>query len=88
MAKKGYFICVAEGSDTIVPNVEHIERDDSLMKFENDYEAAKQAEKDGIKIIHDMEGVEDWTYIDTPENREAIAKYIQEHPEYDCRNWH
>lgn len=83
----GYFVCVASGSESIVPDVEHIERDDEMMLFDNDYDAAKQAEKDGIKIIHDMEGVEDWTYVDTPENRERLTAWIAEYPEYDCRNW-
>ena len=85
--KTGYLVCSTRtGSWSIIPGVEHIEVDAEYPKFKSDYDAAKQAEKDGIKIIHDMEGVEDWTYVDTPENREQIAVWLAEHPEYYCRN--
>lgn len=45
------------------------------MAFETDGEAAEQAEKDGIKIIHDMEFDDENSaaYIDTPENRKLLT---------------
>ena len=45
-----------------------------MMIFDSDDEAAEQAEKDGIKIIHDMEFDDEnaAAYIDTPENRELL----------------
>ena len=78
---KGYVICVTPtGSDLpFVPNVERIRRSDSSNL--SNRAAARRAEKDGIKIIHDMPNVPDWTYIDTPQNREKIAAWLKEHPE-------
>lgn len=78
---RGYVICVAPtGSDLpFVPNVEHIRRSDSSDLPNR--AAARKAEKDGIKIIHDMPNVPDWTYIDTPQNREKITAWLKEHPE-------
>lgn len=42
--------------------------------FQDDDEAAEQTERDGIKIIHDMEFNDENSaaYIDTPENRELL----------------
>lgn len=79
--ENGYVICVTPtGSDLpFVPNVEHIRRSDSSNLSSR--AAARKAEKDGIKIIHDMSNVPDWTYIDTPQNREKIAAWLKEHPE-------
>lgn len=78
---RGYVICVTPtGSDLpFVPNVEHIRRSDSSDLPNR--AAARKAEKDGIKIIHDMPNVPDWTYIDTPQNREKITAWLKEHPE-------
>lgn len=52
----------------------HIQKLDCMDVFENDEEAAEQAEKDGIKLIHDMKFDDENTaaYIDTPENRELL----------------
>lgn len=82
---KGYVICVTPtGSDLpFVPNVEHIRRSDSSDLPNR--AAARKAEKDGIKIIHDMPNVPDWTYIDTPQNREKITAWLKEHPEMCCK---
>jgi hypothetical protein len=57
-----------------------IEKIDSLNVFEDDEAAARQAEKDGIKIIPIDELPSDFDrryfgWIDTPENRKAIADY-------------
>lgn len=88
LAKKhGYFVCVSDTSDTIIPNALHIELDGDQMLFESDYEAAKAAERDGIPIIHDIEGCEDWTYVDTKENRILIQQMLARHPRFDCRTW-
>ena len=82
MKKTGYIICQATGSSSVIPGVDHVEVDDTACLFDDDYEAAKQAEKDGIRIIHDLPGIEDWTYVDTAENREKISAWVREHPEY------
>ncbi len=83
--ENGYVICVTPtGSDLpFVPNVEHIRRSDSSNL--SNRAAARKAEKDGIKIIHDMPNVPDWTYIDTPQNREKIAAWLKKHPAMCCK---
>lgn len=83
----GYGIFTVTNCCTIIPGAQHIEKMDFMHKFRDDYTAARQAEKDGIPIIHDMEGVEDWTYIDTPENRALITAVFHKYPECDTRNW-
>lgn len=46
--------------------------------FEDDNEAAEQAERNGIKIIHDMEFDDENSaaYIDTSENRELLKDLV------------
>ena len=56
--------------------------DDICHMYDNDYEASKQAEKDGIKIIHDLpieNNDKDYGYfIDTIKNRKIIQKHLLE----------
>lgn len=70
-AERGYGIFTSDYGN----GAEHIERLDCMMTFESDGKAAEQAEKDGIKIIHDMEFDDENSaaYIDTPENRKLLA---------------
>ena len=49
------------------------------------FEAAKAAEQDGVRLIYGMDGIPDGIYIDTPENRELIRKGLGLYPDY--RNW-
>ena len=67
-AKRGYSIFTSDYGN----GATHIERIDDMMVFDSDSEAAEQAEKDGIKIIHDMKFPDEHctSYIDTPENKE------------------
>lgn len=73
-SKKGYVIACAEGSGFYVDGVEHIERDDSCIPwmFEDDADAARAAEADGIKLIYGMQGVPDGVYVDSVENRQKL----------------
>ena len=73
-SKKGYVIACAVGSGVYVDGVEHIERDDSCIPwvFEDDEEAARAAEADGIKLIYGMQGVPDGVYVDSVENRQKL----------------
>lgn len=62
---------------------EHIEKIDEMGIYEDDLEAGKQAEKDGISLIPAEELPKDYPYncyrfIDTPENREVIKKDYEE----------
>ena len=70
-AERGYGIFTSDYGN----GAEHIERLDCMMAFNSDGEAAEQAEKDGIKIIHDMEfnAENSAAYIDTPDNRKLLA---------------
>ena len=73
----GYVVCVADDSNEhVIPGAEYIERDDTLMKFNSDQDAAKQAECDGIPILHDISAIPDWTYVDSPGNRVLIERYL------------
>lgn len=73
-AERGYGIFTSDYGN----GAEHIERLDCMMIFNSDAEAAEQAEKDGIKIIHDMEFDDENSaaYIDTPENRKLLASLV------------
>lgn len=82
MKEKSYVVCLADNSDFYIPNALHIERNDDVMLVEDDEQAAKEAEKDGIKLIYRMDGVPDQVYIDTPENRENIVEMLELYPEY------
>lgn len=82
MCGKGYVFAVAEFSGFYIPDALHVERDDDLMIYETDDAAAKAAEQDGIKLIYGMEHIPDGVYLDTPENRAAIACGLEQHPEY------
>lgn len=62
----------------------HIERIDELGWYDSDIEAAKQAELDGVKIIHDIDIPQNSilryykdTFIDTPDNRAIILKELK-----------
>ena len=82
---KSYIIAYCDGSEFYIPNALHVERDDSLFLVESDEEASKDAEKDGIKLIYDMDGTPDGVYIDTEENRKIIIEMLAKYPEY--RKW-
>lgn len=77
--KKGYVVAIAAGSTFYVDDATHIERDDSCnpFVFQTDEEAAKAAEKDGIRLIHNMPGVMDGVYLDTPQNREILTRALE-----------
>lgn len=61
---RGYIIC-CDGD-----GAEFIARLDCLGKFDGDWIAAEQAEKDGYVIMRDE--VRDYPYLDTPENRKIL----------------
>ena len=75
---RGYWICISPDTETL-----HIQKIDELNIYNSDLEAAKQAEKDGIKLIHDIDIPKEQvlydykdTFIDTPENREQLQHDI------------
>lgn len=82
---KNWIIAVSNDAWDLIPNAEHIERNDALInqlpEDYDDFSAARTAKKKGVKLISDIEGIYKNLYIDTPENRAIINAYIQEHPE-------
>lgn len=82
---KNWIIAVTTDAWDLIPNAEHIERNDAMIKRlpegYDDFAAAHEAKKKGVKLISDIEGIYKDFYVDTPENRAIINAYIQEHPE-------
>lgn len=90
---KGYSAFTCYNSDVVIDGATVVEvigdlNDEHDYGFENgDFSACRQAEKDGVKFINDIDGLEKGCYVDTPENREICIKGLQEHPEYRIENW-
>lgn len=82
---KRWIIAITTSAWDLIPNAEHIERNDEMInrlpEGYDDFSAAKTAKKAGIKLINDIEGIYKDLYIDTPENRKIILEYINKHPE-------
>lgn len=76
--EKGYVIAICDDSSFYIANALHIERNDSLWLYDNDQQAAKAAELDGIKLVYGMNGVEDGVYLDTPDNRHILERAVRE----------
>ena len=83
--EKGYFITATITHGSYIPEALHVERIDDMALDDGDFEAAKAAEQDGVRLIYGMDGIPDGIYIDTPENRELIRKGLGLYPDY--RNW-
>ncbi|MDL2287966.1 hypothetical protein LJC32_01125 [Oscillospiraceae bacterium OttesenSCG-928-F05] len=80
----GYVISWADASSYYLPYALHIERNDHCEPwvYDDDTEAARAAEKDGIKLIYGMPGIDDGVYLDTPQNRRIIAESLKNYPSY------
>ena len=76
MSAKGYVLAVCEDlDDPYICGALHVERDDSVWIYETDEEAARAAERDGVKLLYGIPFVEDGVYLDTPANRRLLADY-------------
>ena len=74
--EKGYLIAVChEAEGPYIRGAEHIETDRDAWVHENDAEAARAAERDGVRLIYGMPYVADGVYVDTPENRLILRDY-------------
>lgn len=80
--ESSWLLIYAHGSEFYMPNALHIEKNDELMLVEDDEQASKEAEKAGIPLIYDMEGVPNGVYVDTEENRKIITKMLSLYPKY------
>jgi len=79
------YITATINHGSYIPEALHVERIDDMALYDGDFEAAKAAEQDGVRLIYGMDGIPDGIYIDTPENRELIRKGLGLYPDY--RNW-
>ena len=79
MNSKGYVFAVCEDpDDPYICGALHVERDDSVWIYETDEEAARAAERDGVKLLYGIPYVEDGVYLDTPENRRLLSAYSRD----------
>lgn len=85
-AVKGYAIFEDHGSDITIDGSLIVMRIDDICKFDDDFDACRQAEKDGILFINDIDGLEKGCYVDTPENRKICAKALIKFPYYRIAN--
>ena len=53
----------------------HVEMDTQNWVYNDDDEAARAAQRDGVKLIYGVQFVADGIYLDTPENREIVEAY-------------
>lgn len=79
----GYCVSSSDGFEGYIPNTLIIDKIDDIDKFDSGFEASRQAEKDGIKFINDIEGLEKGLYIDTKENREICLNTLRESDKYN-----
>ena len=76
--RKGYVIAVCHDQDApYICGAPHIERDSCASSWacETDEEAARAAQRDGVKLLYGIPYVEDGIYLDTPENRWRLDSY-------------
>ena len=52
-----------------------MERPASSWTYETDEEAARAAQRDGVKLLYGIPYVQDGIYLDTPENRWRLDSY-------------
>jgi len=78
----GFFIC----GENEMP-LEHIERIDELGIYDDDHEASRQAEKDGVKILETHFVNEPFSYyngtiLDTESNRKLLETLQAENEDF------
>lgn len=84
---KKYVVCTGSAND-LVPNALHIERNDALCEAlgiideYDDFAAALDAQRDGIKLITGIPGIYNNFYLDTPKNREIIERFLKDRAIY------
>ena len=77
MRSKGYVFAVCQNlDDPYICGALHVERDNQApWLYETDEQAARGAERDGVKLLYGIPYVEDGVYLDTPANRRQLADY-------------
>ena len=73
---KGYMITACHSdSGPFIRDALHVEMDTQNWLYNDDDEAARAAQRDGVKLIYGVQFVADGVYLDTPENREIVEAY-------------
>ena len=73
---KGYMITTCHfDSGPFIRDALHVKMDTQNWIYNDDDEAARAAQRDGVKLIYGVQFVEDGIYLDTPENREIVEAY-------------
>ena len=73
---KGYIITACHSdSGSFIRDALHVEMDTENWLYNDDDEAARAAQRDGVKLIYGAPFVTDGIYLDTPKNREIVEKY-------------
>mgnify|MGYP006919448364 CR=1 FL=1 len=78
---KGYVFAVCQDvDDPYICGALHVERDDQAVPwiYETDEDAARAAERDGVKLLYGIPYVEDGIYLDTPENRQLLGSHSRD----------
>lgn len=84
--RKGYEMFACYGSDSVIEGAIIVEEIGDINKFNSDWDACRQAEKDGVKFINDIDGLEKGCYVDTPDNRKHCIEMLEKYPEYRVEN--
>ena len=72
---RGYVIAVCDEPDgAYVRGASHVEMDTRDWRFNDDAEAARAAERDGVRLVYGIPFVEDGVYVDTPEHRTILER--------------
>ena len=75
---RGYVIAVCDEPDgAYVCGASHVEMDTGDWRFNDAAEAARAAERDGVRLVYGIPFVEDGVYVDTLENRAVLERYSQ-----------
>ena len=73
---KDYVITVCRGQDDpYICGALHVERPTSSWTCETDEEAARAAQRDGVKLLYGIPYVQDGIYLDTSDNRRILSFY-------------
>ena len=73
---KDYVIAVCQGQDEpYICGALHVERPALSWAGETDEEAARAAQRDGVKLLYGIPYVQDGIYLDTSENRRILGFY-------------
>lgn len=79
---KGYDVFEVQGSKSVIDGALVVELIGDVGLFTSDFDACRQAEKDGIKFINDVYELEKGCYIDSPENRAHCLSMLEKHEEF------